>query len=353
MSFIADLFSNVDTKIPMIAICICIGLFVICVPIGLIIRYSFRNQYLVDWLEDPIPDYSYFMTKLEKCCTKYAYRMMYSCNGSDYELFYNKMREKIQPLFFRPVTTEDHWDKWYFSSQFKSFVLNNWSESKVRDFYSVACMFMDYMWQDFSHVQYVSHDYIEGLTRDVVNKVMQTEAARELQRQILNEVATQNEIDTKEKDELTKKLIVASYNCAIRDLKLHNNRGLNPVNTDRLTDDFVEKLLSYRVYTQPKLLSMASDDEAVDLHCPGCYIIYNTFTGKYFVGKSDSIFVRVYTLISSSYCEECLALKKDIESGHLILVKFVKLEDSGYDDLSKLQRDLILSYDCRQDKGYN
>jgi hypothetical protein len=198
-----------------------------------------------------------------------------------------------------------------------------------------------------------SPEFERSLTEAVVKRVMETDEAQELKQVMLAEAAKQHESDDAEKEVLYKRLATVSYNAAVKDVKLHDNRGINPVSLSYLRPKFLSVLCGLKVYTHQKLLSMEGTNEAYSLDAEGCYIVYNTFNNKYFVGRSDRMFRRVHELLASKDFSGCVELKNDINSGHFVLVKFVLLKDSGYSKSARLQRDLILSYDCRQGRGYN
>ena len=324
------------------------------------INSSFKRQKLFDYLYEPLAPDGYFLDEVWECCDYFAHVMMMRQHGSDIELFRTRMSEKIKPLFFKRILDEDdEFDKAYFSSQFADFVMAEWSDAYVSEFQKVARAYVDRMYEFDQSITHISPQFEKKLINDVVNAVMETEEAKqvqlEVQQQQLLETA-QAEVtiveDTREKDELFRRLAVASYNCAIREIKLNNNRGLNPTSFDYCPNVFLMKLCALKVYSQQKVLSLCRESRDT-LDCPGCYIVYNTFNSQYFIGKSDRMFSRIYDLLTQVDCKGCSALNRDINSGHLVLVKFVKLADSGYTSLAKLQHDLILSYDCRQDKGYN
>ena len=312
---------------------------------------SFKTKPLSSVLYGEIAPNSYFQQQAELSCVYFTKLVMRYQQGNDFDLFYNKLMPRIKPLFFNQKV-ENNSVKIYFSNSFIEFVENGYENPLIGQFPKIA---KDYLKSvvTVDDDLHVDSNFEQVLIDDVVTTVMTTQEAQKQQAEMISEIiADATEIDTSQKDALMKRLISASYNCAVKDIKLHGNKGLNPNDLSILKKNTLQVVCDGKVYTHQKLLTL-SDECRAELDVEGCYIIFNTFTNKYFVGKSDTMFSRVYSMLTSPEGNGCQALKSDINMGHLVLVKFIRLGDTDYKDVTRLQRDLILSYDCRQDKGYN
>lgn len=326
-------------------------LFCVFLIIKFIRSFGFEGELLFDHLSDSILPNSYFVVELERCGIDLAHKMMKYHHGSDFEPYRRKMLKKIKPLIFvQSSNPNQNWIQFEFSDLFKDFVNEYFETSVVKDFYKVVSSYLQYMYRDVPVVVHKNTEFEQSLTESLVSEMRlaedmyhsEVESALESKRLEADDNSLEN----------VKKRIITAYNFTIQEIKSHNNRGLNPVKIDILNDRFMVKLLSYKVFTQQKLFDMTSE-QAMDFNCQGCYIIYNTFTKKYFIGQSDTMYNRVHTLLTSSSVKACASLQSDINAGHMILVKFVRFEDTGYTNINALHRDLILAYDCRQEKGYN
>lgn len=351
MDIVKDLMDYLITG-PLLIVLVLLLLCIFVPLIYSVFRFSgFGGEHLIDHVYDEIKPNDYFSMELEKCSLKFAQKMMKYHHGSDFEPYRRKMWKKLKPLFLcqtydekrnRIVVT--------FSPIFIDFVGSQLETLLVRDFYMVATDYIRYMHKDLPVVVHKSSEFEEHLSEMLLNELR---TADNIYNAELETAELQKKMDEDENSPANvKKRIVVAYNATIQEIKSHNNRGLNPIVINILKDSFLVKILSLKVFTQQKLFDMTSDN-AMEFNDKGCYVIYNTFTRKYFVGQSDTMFTRVCTIITSPTAKACVELKNDIDLGHMILVKFISLQDSGYTDINRLHRDLILSYDCRQPKGYN
>lgn len=318
---------------------------------------SFKRQEIDPFLIQPITSDSYFMKEADRCYYYFAKSAAFRQRGNDTNSFYSKIRDKLKPLLFELKDS-----KLYISSQFSEFILQQPGRHIVGEFFKFCKAYVKYMHHDVAGINHMDAEFEANLVSDVVDRVMETEAARqEVERRIGEAVPVpvisdnSNDVDiyAVEKKELMRRLSLSTFNCAIRDIKLHDGIGMIPANECYLKHVLYNMVCKLRIYTQQKIKGMVHSEEASVLDCEGCYIVLNTFNSKYFVGRSDMMFSRVYGMVISCNSDPCAELVSDLNDGHLVLVKFVPLEQSGYTDIVKMQRDLVLAYDCRQGNGYN
>ena len=81
----------------------------------------------------------------------------------------------------------------------------------------------------------------------------------------------------------------------------------------------------------------------------GVYVIHNDTNGMYYVGQAKRLFFRVNQHFTGHGNGDVYA---DYKHGDHFSIQLMKLSDSGYSDLDKLERDLIEKYDA-YNSGYN
>lgn len=81
----------------------------------------------------------------------------------------------------------------------------------------------------------------------------------------------------------------------------------------------------------------------------GVYIIHNLTQDKYYVGQAKRVMFRVNQHLTGHGNGDVYA---DMKMGNEFRIQIVRLVDSGYSDLDKLERDLIAQYHA-YDTGYN
>ena len=81
----------------------------------------------------------------------------------------------------------------------------------------------------------------------------------------------------------------------------------------------------------------------------GVYIIHNESTEQYYVGQSKRVFFRVNQHFTGHGNGDVYA---DYVHGNSFKIQILKLSESGYDDLDRLERDMIKKYKAHS-IGYN
>ena len=81
----------------------------------------------------------------------------------------------------------------------------------------------------------------------------------------------------------------------------------------------------------------------------GVYIIHNETNGQYYVGQAKKLFFRINQHFTGHGNGDVYA---DYKYGDDFSIKIIRLSDSGYDDIDKLEKDMIEKYNA-YDIGYN
>jgi hypothetical protein len=81
----------------------------------------------------------------------------------------------------------------------------------------------------------------------------------------------------------------------------------------------------------------------------GVYILLNINKGKHYVGQAKKVYFRINQHFTGKGNQEVYA---DFMYGNNFRIKIIRLGDSGYYDLDKLEKDMIAKYDAYH-SGYN
>jgi hypothetical protein len=81
----------------------------------------------------------------------------------------------------------------------------------------------------------------------------------------------------------------------------------------------------------------------------GVYIIYNQTKDMYYVGQAKRLYFRVKQHFTGHGNGDVYA---DYKYGDAFLIRLITLRESGYDDLDRLERDMIAKYRAYE-RGYN
>lgn len=81
----------------------------------------------------------------------------------------------------------------------------------------------------------------------------------------------------------------------------------------------------------------------------GIYILKNNTNGKYYVGQAKKTFFRINQHFTGQGNSD---IYRDYVNGDNFTIKIIRLIDSGYSDIDKLERDYIDLYDAYY-TGYN
>lgn len=89
------------------------------------------------------------------------------------------------------------------------------------------------------------------------------------------------------------------------------------------------------------------DKRLIDFN--GAYILYNKKKDKYYVGQSIDVIERInkhFTGIGNG------DIYSDYKNGDTFIIKYVLLSATSYNDLNRLEKDLITAYNAKK-LGYN
>ena len=109
----------------------------------------------------------------------------------------------------------------------------------------------------------------------------------------------------------------------------------------------LEDFLNSNVDITPKQFFETKSKQSGDV--VGVYVIYNMTKNMYYVGQAKRLFFRVNQHFTGHGNGDVYA---DYKYGDEFVIKIIKLSDSGYSDLDRLEKDLIKKYNA-YDAGYN
>lgn len=161
------------------------------------------------------------------------------------------------------------------------------------------------------------------------------------------------EVKTKKDIDSSRKKVVDRYQQCINEIKANGGRGLMPEKPQSIPVALYQMLYSLKVYGDQQINRMMSDSRWDTLSETGCYIIYNTYNGKSYVGMSDNIYSAIKSYLNGKMSDNNDAFRKDIAAGHKVLVKMVPLHNSGYADINHLYEALSRAYKVQSSAGYN
>lgn len=124
-----------------------------------------------------------------------------------------------------------------------------------------------------------------------------------------------------------------------------------PLHPEYLIRDTLDYMKSHRYFSADEYIRQC--DRFAKQRIPGCYIIYNCDTGKFYVGQAIDLMRRVKEHLNGKQSggEQ---LDYDIAVlHHDVFIKHIPQLKSGYMDLNEMERCLIAAYDCVTPNGYN
>lgn len=142
--------------------------------------------------------------------------------------------------------------------------------------------------------------------------------------------------------------IVAAYNHQI-DTISEEGHGLMPYCPKFLSAEAYRNLYICPLYSHQAISDFMTGNVAIT-HANGCYIAYNTFRDKYFIGQADDLARGVKQLWTG---HENFDFYADLVAGHLMLVKIVRLAGSDYNTCDSLYSALVSAYSAAGSTGYN
>lgn len=325
---------------------------------------KFKNDLLVNHLGDRIEPNSFYEHELDDCYTNLTIRLfkkrkkkIYNHNGEYTESFIkyrDKVRKKIKPYIVESnmMHTKSFYPSLYFNSDFCNWVKSYHEDACVKDFYDVMIMYvlckikqLNMKITDANVDNYLIIQ-AEALSNDVKTMMLENCIENSLSKNVKIMYDDDNQIKIKRSE------YIAAYNKCIGNIKSNNGIGLVPVITEHMQKSFYDYLCGLKVVSHQKLLKLNEDENFVD-EKEGCYIIYNTYTGKYFVGKAKHPLNRAYLLLTRKVLSSSVLLSYEFSLGNMMLIKIVPLEGSGYMTLSDLQKALVRAYNSLNPYGYN
>ena len=337
-AFLAQVFEGYRVYM-IVACCIIVGMAVFL----FIWDLSFKNRLLISCFNSEVMPGGYLYSCLNDLFDDIAEKMMKADSGYDFKFYRSEVAERMTPLFLE-VDSSFTVPVSYFSYEFSEFVHKNYIDSKVRNFKHIAKKFIKERYKSVSVKQHVSDDFVKHLADAVVSDVMESDLGKQMQQEYLKEhvIIEESPVVPDDRDELHARLAKVSYNCAVKDIKLNDGRGLNPKITSHLADDFISDIYSQRVYTHQKLFSSCDSEDLIVYSTAGCCVFFDTFDERYYVYKADNVLLFAHSFLSGSRklrdaCGDALA------DGHYFLVKFLVDLDDG--DINEMYDCLVTAYD--------
>lgn len=322
----------------------------------------FMKDLLVNHLMDIIEPNSFYERELEQCYTNLVIRIfnakkrkIYKKNGEITDKFIeyrNEMRRKIKP-YIVDIKLGDRYvyPKSCFHQDFCDWIKSHYSAALVSDFYDIVIIYVSYKMQQLN-MQVTNeniNEYLDVQSSALSNDVKEIMFETNIEKCLSNNVKTIYSNDEQLKSD--KKAYIAAYNACIKQIKLSQGIGLVPVCTEHISKSFYDYLCSLKVISQQKLLRENENNNVTSEE--GCYIIYNTYTKKYFVGKAKSPLSRVYLVLNRKVLTNSVLLSYEFSLGQMMLIKIVPLNGSGYHTLTDLQKALVRAYNTLNPNGYN
>lgn len=319
-----------------------------------------KKDLLIEHLSDEIRPNDFYEHELNDCYIELAIRIfewhrkaIYTRDG-EYTHAFLECKDEIRSKFKPKVTTQfvkrfsvfSPGVVLYFSDEFREWIECNYSDATVNDFYDVLLSYFDYL-LDNDEID-IGIVLIENQVMTLEEDDLDTECDAPDMSEEIDEIVDDTKNDILK---MQHKVYVDAYNEQIQIIKANSGRGLLPVHTNHISSEFNKYLSTRKVYSQQKFLSEC-ESLTPDSEETGCYIIYNTYTGKYFVGKSNTPMLKAYSFLTGSTPSNSL-LPHEFSTGHMVLVKVVPVVDSGYVSASALQKALVKCYHSMYPFGYN
>ncbi|MBR1610318.1 MAG: GIY-YIG nuclease family protein, partial [Methanobrevibacter sp.] len=124
-----------------------------------------------------------------------------------------------------------------------------------------------------------------------------------------------------------------------------------PKHPECLTEKCYELLRTLPCLTKHELARELPGWKSHTMTIPGCYIIYNQRTDKYYVGQSGDLFRRLKEHLDGRGSGG-KRIDFEMASNDPVLIRWLPCFDAGYRDLNEMERDLIAAYDS-YNNGYN
>ena len=148
-----------------------------------------------------------------------------------------------------------------------------------------------------------------------------------------------------------KSAVLYRYKQCVQNIHDNGDHGLMPDRPQSIPVALYREIYEARVYGHQQIYRMINDVKWNNLSAKGCYIIYNTFNGKHLVGKADNLYADLKAcLLGSSMISD---FRRDLMKGHMLLVKFVPISNSGMSDINVLYEALCRAYKAFIPSGYN
>lgn len=303
-----------------------------------IFDFQSRFEMTTDVYGDPRPE---FLDHEQKLYTQY-YNMIFEC----YEI---EGRWKTKKVYFT-------------NPEFLEWLRSQTKQYQVQDFVKAVVTYMRYIECELKRNFDTDDDiYLDKDGYAIDRDGNRLESIQErAERLAAEEKATTKDIaksvqaikSKKDSKEVRQKSIERYQRC-IDHVKENGGKGLLPDRPQSVPTVLYHSLYSLKVYGDQQIARMMYDDRWDHLSEAGCYLVYDTYNGKYFVGKADNIYPALKSCLDVTPGHSNNAITPSLIAGHRVLVKMVPLQSSGFSDIDKLYEALIRAYKAYAPVGYN
>lgn len=346
------------------AVCIFLKIYHLKHPVSLM---------LIDHLDDEVNPNDYVMSELNDCYTEIAIRIFevkkktICTQDGRYRNAFLQCRDNVRRKFRPRVLSQyvksnfDTYVTLTFSDEFKVFVKQNYPDAEYDELFSVLLMYFDALNPSVSIMERrVNNEYIVEKFYQCFETAMEKNLANQIQ--VIMEEKQQEEklsesikyVYNKTKQNKSKiKDYQDAYRNSIVTIQNNGNVGLLPPvwNTKTITRSLFNHIAAQPVIGQKRFIDIASNLDYEEIL--GCYVIYNTYTGKYFVGKARRPIHRAYAVLKGEVKTNSILLSYEFADGNMMLVKSIPLDGSGFESLDELQKTLVIAYNSLYPNGYN
>lgn len=274
----------------------------------------------------------YYKKEIFDCCTELAIRS-YEQRGNQvyfhgtYTDDFLDYKERITNIVFANIANGDD-----FSDAFVKYINRTSKKARIKDFYKMLLLYLKEI--NIMVNASIGFKSDEELKNDLVERIQR--------------IYVEKQQKTNYQDEFSN--ICKKYLAELSDKK---QKGLMPCNKSIMTKRLYDTISSSKIISQKGLLSFVNSHSDSNINTVGCYVIYNTFSEKYYIGKGYHIISDACLYLFENSSNSNQDLFRDVLSGHVFLFKFVSLKNSGYDNVNNLKNVLMQGYNSLKPNGYN
>lgn len=355
-SSLFDSYSSFNVII-LCALCLVVLCFA-CIIVKTRQNHLLHSTFLVEHLDDWIEPNDYVMKELDDCYTEIAIRLfemknkLIFTNEGKYRNMFLQCRNNVRNQFKYKVLVQSMKSKFNtfvslkFNREFADFVEQNYPEAAYGELFDILLFYFDYLNPKLNIMKSKDEDVIEPDVDTNTKILVETE-----EQEMNLAKSVQQVYEDVHNEKLKKQAYIDAYKKTILSIQSNHNIGLLPLHPEFVSKELLDFISFQPVIGQRKFIEMATDNTYQEM--VGCYIIYNTYTNKYFVGKANRPFHRAYAVLTDKVKTNSTLLSVEFLKGHMMLLKSIPLLGSGYDSVDELQKVLVRAYGSLYPNGYN